>query len=237
MISNGSSILENTAERPLSESLNQFLDGASSVKLAVGYLFIEGLIPLQASLSRLDHAYLLIGNVVNRISEENIRLEQASKPTAAVGNEKDSFAKGFREDRNRQAALTALNLRQTIDNLPQTAAVDSTLVSLATLIAEGKLEVRLYTGGRLHAKVALVEYPEADVRSPGAAIVGSSNLTLPVDSAAYDANCDLDILLTGEENYNSLNAWFETRWDAAQDFRKELFEELARRWPSEATQS
>ncbi len=235
MVIRGSRILSNTAESPLSKSLGDLLSGATDVKLAVGYLFVEGLAPMLPALEKLERSRLLIGNVVNRLPEEQIRLEQVSKPTAAVGDEATSFARSLRDDRNRNAALTALNLRQTIDGLPRTPTIDDTLLSLAALIAEGKLEVRLYTAGRLHAKVALVSYPEGDERAPGAAIVGSSNLTLPVERAVYDANCDLDVLLDGEENFNALSGWFETHWSDGQDFRKELFEELARRWPDGAT--
>jgi len=212
------------------------LVGARCVKLAVGYLFIEGLAPLLPALNQLESASLLIGNVVNRLPEEQIRAEQASRLTADVYGEGDSLARTVRAERNRTATMTALNLRQTIDELPQTLQMDSAIAQLGSLIAEGKLQVRVHTGGRLHAKVALVSYPEGNERAPGVAIVGSSNLTLPVDRIGYDANCDLDILLDGKENFRRLNGWFEAYWSAAQDFQKELFEELARRWPAEANQ-
>lgn len=236
MKSRGARILENSAATPLSELLGDMLQGARSVKLAVGYLFIEGLLPLLPALRDLQCASLLIGNVVNRLSDERIRAEQATRPTAGVDGEGDSFAKTLREERDRNATLTALNLRQTIQDLPQTTQINTAIFEIARLIAEGKLQVRLHVGGRLHAKVALVEYPDVDERAPGVAIVGSSNLTLPVERSDYGANCDLDILLDGRENYRRLNSWFETYWSAAQDFQKELFEELARRWPAEANQ-
>ncbi|MDR3709399.1 MAG: phospholipase D-like domain-containing protein [Capsulimonadaceae bacterium] len=231
----GARILENSPTAPLSQSLSELLVGARTVQLAVGYLFIEGLTPLLPALRDLECSSLLIGNVVNRLPEEQIRLEQAARSTADVHGEGDSFARSVREERDRTATLTALNLRRTIDSLPRTTQIDHTVVELSSLIASGRLQVRVYTGGRLHAKVALVSYGETDERAPGLAIVGSSNLTMPADPVDYEANCDLDILLEGKENFRRLTGWFDTYWSAAQDFQKELFEELARRWPDEAS--
>lgn len=236
MKSRGTRILENAHETPLSETLNAMLEGANGVNLAVGYLFIEGLAPLLPSLRGLDDgARLLIGNVVNRLPEERIREEQAARPSADVGDDVLSFARSVREERDRTATLTALNLRQTIEGLPQTSETENTIVELSALIASRKLQVRIHTGGRLHAKVAVVSYPDTDERAPGVAVVGSSNLTMPADPVEYAANCDLDILLDGKENYRRITGWFEKYWFAAQDFQKELFEELARRWPHEAS--
>jgi hypothetical protein len=142
----------------------------------------------------------------------------------------------MRDERNRLTTVTALNLRKTIEGLPQTKQVDSGVAQLAGLIATGKLQTRVYSAGRLHAKLTIAGYPLGHKLAPGFAIVGSTNITLPPDRLTSEANCDLDVLIDGDDNVNRLNRWFEKYWNDAQDFRKELFEELARRWPSEAIQ-
>jgi hypothetical protein len=235
MQTSGGRIVENTMEKPLSTTVLDMLEGAESVWLAVGYLFLEGLQPLMPAFRTLDNSYLLIGNVVNRLSENEIQAAQAAKTPSLVSGEQKSYVKTLRDERDRTAAMTALNLRRTIEALPATPAIVTMLVEMASLIADGKLHVRLYTAGRVHAKVALVSYPAGDSRSPGAAIVGSSNITLPADQASLDIHCDVDVLLEGAQNFAKLTEWFDGHWSDAQDFRKDLFEELVRSWPALAT--
>jgi hypothetical protein len=210
--------------------MNGLLQGAERVDLAVGYLFVEGLIPLAPAFKELSCTRLLIGNVVNRMPEESIRHELSTKPSAFVGGDEDAFARPALEHRNRVAAMTALNLRQTINSLPRTDEISSALLDLAYLISERKLQVRVYTAGRMHAKATLVFYKGDDEKNRGVAVVGSSNLTLPTSDTDYESHCNLDILLQDRKNVEAVTSWFENRWAGAQDFQKELFEEFARHW-------
>jgi hypothetical protein len=230
-----STILSNTTEEPLIQTVSEIIgEGAQSVSLAVGYLFVEGMAPILPALQNVRSARILIGNVVNKLSETEIKAEQSTKISASVHGDEDAFATSMRQERDRVATVTALNLRQTIADLPHTQQINTCLTELASLIASGKLQVRVYTAGRLHAKLTIIGFPPESYNAPGLAIVGSSNLTLPPDPSNESLNCDLDILMGGKKNFDRLNQWFEKYWSDAQDFRKELFEELARRWPNEA---
>lgn len=219
-----------TPERTLAETLADLLTGAEYARLAVGYLFAGGLAPVIEPLGRVARVDLLIGNVVNRLTEEQILEDAATRSTAAVDHEGEAFARTMREQRDRAATLTALNLRRTLESLPKSEETKRLVPEMARMIAEGSLHVRLLSDRRLHAKVSLVGYPLGHPRHPGVAIVGSSNITLAADRY-LTPQPNIDIELAGADNFRILTEWFDSHWSAAQDFQKELFEELGRCWP------
>ncbi len=202
--------------------------GAVGARLAVGYLFLDGLHPLQAQIERLESLEILIGNVVNRLTEEQVREEAAARTRggeAWVQGREDVTAT-LRESHGRAAAETVLNLRATLAALPRTAANQAVLLTLARRVAQGNLRVRLYTQGRIHAKVTLMTYPDGHPEAPGMAIVGSSNLTLGGEAHPTELN----VVLRDDESVAALEAWFRRLWDVSQDFHRELFDELGQCW-------
>jgi hypothetical protein len=96
-------------------------------------------------------------------------------------------------------------------------------LTLAKRIADGGLKVRLYTHGRIHAKLTLVEYPAELAQI---AVVGSSDVTLGAPSHPTELN----IIVRDLESVRSLTAWYQALWDKGQDFHRELFDELAQSW-------
>jgi hypothetical protein len=221
-------ILPPQSPASVAETLAGLCVGARTMSLAVGYLFVEGLGPLLPQLETLERVELLIGNVVNRLTEEQMREEQAQR--TETPSDDTMFAHLLREERDRAALETALNIRRTLEAMPRTEENGNLLLALAALIAEGRLLVRLLTSRRLHAKVALTTYPDTDARAPGIGIVGSSNITLP-PSQTVAAPADLDVQVEGAANITRLKDWFGAHWAEGQDFQKELFEELGRAWP------
>ena len=202
--------------------------GAVGARLAVGYLFLDGLAPLRAQIERLESLEILIGNVVNRLTEEQVREEWTARSRGGEDLVRggEDVAATLRDDHDRAAAETALNLRATLAALPRTAENRALLMTLAGRVARGHLRVRLYTLGRIHAKVTLLGYPEGHPEAPGVAIVGSSNLTLGGEAHPTELN----IVLRDGESLDALGAWFERLWDVSQDFHRELFDELGQCW-------
>jgi hypothetical protein len=222
-------IVENSARRPLSATVGSLLEDAEHVRLAVGYLFVEGLVPLIGVLDAAPCVDLMIGNVVNRLTDEQLR-ESGVLP-AIAGSGDEEFAANFRDARNRAATETALNLRETIGKLQHSSQNRDLLIAMANWIATGKLRVRLSTRYRLHAKVTIAEYRQGHPNAPGRAIMGTSNVTMPLASSALSAASNLDVLLQGKHNCDRLIAWFEHHWSEAQDFHRELFDVLGQTWP------
>ncbi len=222
----GTEIIDNRASR-LALRVRDYLDaGASGAKLAVGYLFFDGLVPMQAQLARLDSVEILIGNVVNRLTREQVREEAAARPRGGEDEVRDreDVAATLRDTHDRAAVETALNLRETLAGLERTPETQALLLTMAAAVARGSLKMRLYTEGRIHAKVALIEYP---LGGPAAvAVVGSSNLTLGGDSHPTELN----VALSDPASVDALADWFGQLWDGSQDFHRELFTELGQSW-------
>jgi hypothetical protein len=224
-----SDIIDNRRER-LADRVRDLLDeGAVRARFAVGYLFLEGLAPLRPQIEQLQEVQFLIGNVVNRLTEEQVREEAASRQRSediqaphTLVRDQENMAVALREAHRRAATVTALNLRRTIEEMPRDEDCQTLLLSLARRIALGTLKVRVYTQGRLHAKLALLEYPNAC----GIAIVGSSNLTL--GSAAQAT--ELNVVVKDPQSVGELADWYEGLWNDSQDFHRELFQELGQCW-------
>lgn len=223
-----SDVIDNQRANLAARVRDLLAEGAVSAHFAVGYLFLDGLIPLRAELDRLDHVQILIGNVVNRLTDEQVREEAESRLPASdeslnsPAREQDDFAATLRETHTLVAATMALNLRRTIAEMPRDEQSRALLLTLAKRIADRAMKVRLYTGGRIHAKMTLVGYPD---RHP-IAIVGSSNLTLGRPAHPTEMN----VVVRDPESVVELREWYAGLWDMSQDFHRELFEELGQSW-------
>ncbi len=77
----------------------------------------------------------------------------------------------------------------------------------------------------MHAKAYLCWYDNH--AEPGAALVGSSNLTL----AGFDGNTELNVRVSGDAEMAALKHWFDELWRDAEDIFDELVTELERSWP------
>jgi phosphatidylserine/phosphatidylglycerophosphate/cardiolipin synthase-like enzyme len=223
-----SAIIDNREQRLALRVRDHLEAGAVGARLAVGYLFLDGLHPLRAQIDRLESLEILIGNVVNRLTEEQVREESAARTRGGEAwiQGREDVTATLRESHDRAAAETALNLRATLAALPRTAENQAVLLTLAGRVAQGNLRVRLYTQGRIHAKVTLVEYPAGHPEAPRLAIVGSSNLTLGGEAHPTELN----VVLRDGESVAVLEKWFGQLWDISQDFHRELFDELGQCW-------
>lgn len=223
-----------TQGRRLAERMSELLDGATSARFAVGYLFLEGLVPLRERLETLEATEILIGNVVNRLTEEQMREEAEARVRGGENwvREQEDVAATLRAARDREVGETALNLRHTVASLPQTPEMRALILTLARRIADGGLKVRLYTQGRIHAKLALVGYPirqqegRPTRETAHLAVVGSSNLTL----GAPAHPTELNVVVRDPGSVQALSRWYQGLWDASQDFHRELFDELGQSW-------
>jgi hypothetical protein len=221
-------IIEQTSAG-LAERLGElFEDGAVAGRLAVGYLFFKGLVSLSDDLARLPEVYLLIGNVVNRLTVEQIQEETMQRPRGGEGlvRDQEDVAATSRTVHDRFAAETALNIRRTIEGLERTPEMRTLLLTMARRIADRGLKVRVFREGRLHSKLCLVEYPERDGATQGVAIVGSSNVTLGGPSH----RTELNVVVRDAQSIRELKRWYSDLWNHSQDFHRELFDELGASW-------
>jgi superfamily II DNA or RNA helicase len=108
--------------------------------------------------------------------------------------------------RERKAALVEQLRVQLMRGLPNTTD-RRTLASLRDLIAEGAVEVKVFTRRPLHGKTYILH--REDVVNPITGYVGSSNLTRPGLLQNYELNVDV----VDSTEARELSEWFDARWD------------------------
>ena len=108
--------------------------------------------------------------------------------------------------------------------LPQTGESQRAVSLLRDLVRSGLVEVRAYRRSPLHAKAYLCWHDNH--AEPGAAVVGSSNLTL----AGFSGNTELNVRVTGDAEMAALCEWFDALWEDSEDISRMLTIELERSW-------
>jgi len=225
-------IVDNRKEKLL-DHIQCILPGSESAKFAVGYFFLSGLEAVADQLANVKELRLLIGNTTSRETVEQIaegyrRLEQ-------VRDRAEAFTYPKRTDMELALGETAKTLGETVALMDQTEQAERLVGVLVRLIQEGRLKVRVYTKGRLHAKAYIFDYgavydcqgKSVPREERGIAIVGSSNFTL----SGVTSNTELNVLVHGNANHAELTAWFEELWVDSQDFEAHLMRELEQSWP------
>ncbi len=214
-------ILHSTTDPDLLTRLREMLDSSARADIAVGYFFISGFGAVSDALSRLEKVRILVGRTDRQVLEAVAAgLQQPEALRARLD------ADGLVQRRERPAVA-----RQSVDHiaagvslLPQTDGAARAVARLREMVASGRAEVRAYRRSPLHAKAYLCWY--ADHAEPGAAVVGSSNLTL----AGFSGNTELNVRVTGDAEMGALREWFDALWAESEDIGEALQAELDRSW-------
>jgi len=212
----------------LVDAINAVLPHAGAARFATGYLFVSGLQPIAEGLRGLDSLKLLIGTTTNRETIEQLTLGYRRR---------ELIEEKLREQRHlnvdRAMTETAQAIRQSISEMQPGEREAQTITTLAELIASGKLDVRVYTRGVLHAKAYVFDYRNPQPNSRGIGIVGSSNLSEPGLATNTELNVQVDDnadIITGEGLHRGLCEWFDQLWAEAKPFSPELMTELKESW-------
>ncbi len=179
-----------------------------TLRLAVGYFYISGLILvkdefIQFMTERDGHVQIMMGN-------------QTNQETVNVLDVKTS-----QDYRSQLPQLISKDL----DNI---LSEETFLKQVRQWIAEGRIEVKVYTGeaNYFHAKSYL--FSRTFESSQGKAIVGSSNFS----QNGLQGNTELNVL--GQDNYFALNDWYFELWnsDEVDNFSSELIEIVKSKFPN-----
>lgn len=211
-------------ENKLVDHINQILSSTEAAKFAVGYFFLSGLEAVAGNLSSVSNLRILIGNTSSKETIEQIAEGYQRLELAAAAEEREQYLK--RSQQKQRAEATAGNIRHTLEHMDQTDDAQSLIGSLMELVESKRLQVRVYTKGRLHAKAYIFDYRNDGRYEKGIAVVGSSNLTL----SGLTHNTELNVVVHGNENHAKLSEWFEGLWADSQDFDALLMQELQQSW-------
>jgi HKD family nuclease/superfamily II DNA or RNA helicase len=216
-------IIDNRREK-LVDHINRILPSTDKAKFAVGYFFLSGLTSIAEKLKDVKELRLLIGNTTNRETLEQIA--EGYKRLDLVANAAEGQAYPKKSELKRSLGETAQNLKEAVEVMDPTDEGESLIKTVAQMIEEKRVKVRVYTKGRLHAKAYIFDYREDGRYEKGIAIVGSSNLTL----SGVSHNTELNVVVQGNENHAQLATWFDELWDEAQDFDEALMREIRQSW-------
>ena len=215
-------IIDNREEK-LADHIGRLLDNAERAKFAVGYFFLSGFKEIRAHLEKVQELRLLIGSTSNLKTVETLALGTGNPEVVEKLLEPLNYLTP--QEKADAVKRESQKLTEIAAQIPQTDEDEDYIKFLAKLVRDGKVKVRVYTKGVLHAKAYIVDYPEGRYER-GSAIVGSSNLSL----AGVTSNTELNVVVPGNENHEKLSEWFERLWADAEDFAEELMHVLESSW-------
>ena len=214
-------ILHATTDPTLLARLKEMLSSSAQADIAVGYFFISGFEAVADDLARLDKVRILVGRTDRQVLEEvAVGLQQNQALRARL----DADALVRRSQRSQIAQETVARIAEGVAVLPQERGTEAAVSKLRDMVSLSKVEVRAYLRSPLHAKAYLCWYDNH--AEPGAAVVGSSNLTL----AGFTGNTELNVRVTGDAEMAALRDWFDALWGDSEDIGDALVTELDRSW-------
>ena len=197
------------------------LGSSARADIAVGYFFISGFETIAEPISQLQKVHILVGRTDRHVLEEvALGIQQSQALHARL--ELDALVK--KGDRAGIAQQAVERIAEGVAVMPQAQESQDAVSKLREMVASGKVEVRAYLRSPLHAKAYLCWYE--DHAEPGAAVVGSSNLTL----AGFSGNTELNVRVTGDAEMEALREWFDDLWRDSEDISAALVSELDRSW-------
>jgi hypothetical protein len=224
-------IIDNRNDR-LVDQINTILGSTEAARFAVGYFFLSGFTAISEKLAHVKELRLLIGNTTNRETLEQIA--EGYKRLELVKEAAEAQVYPKRTEVKRMATETATNIRSAVEVMDQTDEAEQTVKTLARMIEEKRLSVKVYTKGRLHAKAYIFTYGasydlfgnEQTKHEQGIAVVGSSNLSL----SGITHNTELNVVVHGNSNHWELVRWFDELWADAENFDETLMQEIQLSW-------
>ena len=193
----------------LLEVIKEKLSVSKRARFAVGFLFLNGFRELKDQIDKLEKLQILAGSRTNRETVEALKLSR--KYEKAVSDILESRRYLSVDERSE---LLNLEFKELVDDLSYIEPTPENIDFLRWFLdklREGKIEIRIYYKEPLHAKLYLFEYKDPRY-GLGEAILGSSNFSL----SGFKLNTELNVRITGDENYEKLLKWFKERWDESE---------------------
>lgn len=188
----------------LIDKIKELLPESKKVRIATGYFYIDGF-------------NLVRDNFPFELNDHFLEIIMGRETTELT---KFEVSVGYAQRRGESVEAEILEkITQRID-----LADKENVKTLYELILNKKADIYIYTGGILHAKAYLfIDRPELlndpnAAKSPGVAIVGSSNFTRP----GITTNRELNIHTTEGEDIRNLNKWYEGLLEKCQEFNDDL---------------
>jgi len=218
-------IIDNRDKFLISE-INAILPQTTFSKMAVGYFYLSGFEAIKPHLGSVQQLRLLIGNSTNQQTAETMmrgyaRLEMAERAQEAL----DLLS------RDQVTAIVneaVVAMQEQLERMPQSDIHENGVKTLADLIAEKRIEIRVFTRGTLHSKAYIFDYKPGFLRDQygGIAIVGSSNLSY----GGLKSNTELNVKVIERDDVQKIATWFDELWKESEPFDRTLLEVVQKSW-------
>jgi superfamily II DNA or RNA helicase len=173
--------------------LSEWAEISSRFDIATGYFEIGSLLALDSKWQKLDQIRILMGDEVTKRTQHAL--------VAGL-----TRIKGF--------------LNDSIEREKQKNDFLKGVPAIVEAITSGKIQCRVYTKKKFHAKAYITHSKLAVVGS--SALVGSSNFTYP----GLTGNVELNVQLRRE--VEELQQWYEDHWNEAEDATAEILKVIER---------
>ena len=170
----------------------------------VGYFFISGFHKLHPALTNTEKVRILIGIKTDRATYE--LLQTAKEEQQEFVFESHAYV------REQLPGEILAEFQQSPDN----SEIEDGVRKFVEWIKSGKLEIRAYPSGRVHAKVYIMTFKDDD-RDRGRVITGSSNFT----EAGLQDNLEFNVELKNRSDYEFALEKFNELWNESVDVTKD----------------
>jgi superfamily II DNA/RNA helicase len=164
-------------------------------------------------------------------------LEKTEKIRVLVGLQTDRSTLDLLEQARTQGKLDFLshaeakeavpgNILQELEKAPDTVEVEEGIRTFIEWVRSGKLEVKAYPSGNLHAKLYIVTFVDGHI-DKGRVITGSSNFT----QAGLQDNLEFNVELKNRADYEFSYAKFNELWAHAVDLNQTYVETVEQQSP------
>lgn len=178
----------------------------------VGYFYSSGFYSLTSHFENTERIRILIGVGTDARTAET---------TAVIGEQLDlEFSHAETKEHFSE------NVVQEMTSAPDSLEVEQGVAKFIEWIRAGRLQIRAYPSGNLHAKVYILTFGEGD-RDLGRVITGSSNFT----RSGLQDNLEFNVELKNSADYRYAQAKFDELWEQGVDVSERFVETInTRTW-------
>jgi superfamily II DNA or RNA helicase len=211
----------------LKDILLDTLPNVESADFALGYFFISGFNVIVEPVKKLKKLRLLISNTTNQQTAE--ALIEGFKTLRGIEEEhnEQQFPNNTKKELLKKDANE--NVIKSLELMEQTADDQNVVTQLIEMMKNKKVEVRIYSKEKLHAKAYLFDLTKQSQQmmgTKGIGIVGSSNLSM----AGIQHSSELNLRTTHPADYDALKEWFEELWKEGLEYTEDFEIILQNSW-------
>jgi len=170
---------------------------------------------------------LLISNTTNRHTKET--LIEGFKTLRAIKKELDEQEYPNQTKKELLKKDAKENVIKSLELMEQTSDDQNVVTQLIEMMKNKKIEVRIYSKEKLHAKAYLFKNKKEAQQATGlegSGIVGSSNLSI----AGIRQSSELNLQTNHPADYDALQEWFEKLWKEGLEYTEDFKLILEKSW-------